>query len=114
MLRCKADELAVISRTTRSTEGFHGLLVQTLRLARVGDFGLWTTESIYGPWWVVSFCAGRRPVYTQHDEIMPPGLGIWPDAWLRPIRDDGSQFDESMLWKCGMPKPSLVAWSDRG
>lgn len=97
-MRCKPNELAVISRTNRWTREFDGLLVETLRLAKVGDFGMGSVDSDYGPWWVISFCAGCRPRYVRHNERIPATLGIWPDEWLRPIRDDGSLFDETMFW----------------
>lgn len=102
-LRCKPDELAVISRTTLATRAFDGLLVTTMRLCQVGDFGLHTTDSDFGPWWMVKF-AGQRPAYVKHNDRAPGNVGLWPDAWLRPIRNDGSEFDETMFWPCGMPK----------
>ena len=104
-LRCKPNELAVISRSTPATRAFDGLLVTTMRLTRVGDFGLGTTDSNFGPWWVVKFMPGQRPQYIKHnDRMTDDDTGLWPDAWLRPIRHDGSRFDETMFWKCGSPK----------
>lgn len=98
-MRCKPDELAVISYTPEPSP-FNGLLVQTIRLAKDGDFGMHydPRATKFGPFWIVSFAAGRRPPYPKHDGNMPSTLGVWPDAWLRPIRDDGSLFDETMFW----------------
>lgn len=86
----------MISRTGRLTQEFAGLLVTTLQTLREGDFGMTLTQSKLQPYWVVSFMAGRRPAYPRGN--FPATLGIWPDAWLRPIRDDGSLFDETMFW----------------
>lgn len=97
-LRCRPNDLCVISRTTSVTRAFDGLLVETMRLTRIGDFGLSTTESDFGPWWVVKFMSGQRPAYIKHNDRAPGDIGLWPDAWLRPIRDDGSLFDETMFW----------------
>jgi hypothetical protein len=100
MLRCKENELAVISYTPVEMADFHGLFVTTLRLAADGDFGLShnPTKSKHDPYWIVSFQSGRRPKYLKHNDYMPSTLGVWPDKWLRPIRDDGSLFDETMFW----------------
>ena len=97
-MRCKPNDLAVISRTSTETREFQGLLVDVLRLVTDGDFGMTSKNTKYGPFWVVSFCSGRRPTYPHNDHKLPPTLGVWPDAWLRPIRNDGSRFDESMFW----------------
>lgn len=98
-MRCKPDELCVISCTTPATREFSGLLVKTIRLGKAGDFDIEHVRSRYGPWWIVSFCAGHRPRYLNHNENFPTSMGVWPDAWLRPIRHDGSQFDESMFFE---------------
>lgn len=106
-MRCKQGELAVISYTT--LPDFAGLFVTTVRLAQNGDFGLnWSAPHRLGEFWVVTFAAGRRPKYAHHDHCLPPTLGVWPDAWLRPIRDDGSLFDETMFWKCGTAKNNTL------
>ncbi len=98
-LRCKPNELAVISYTPIDMVDFHGLFVTTVRLAKDGDFGMHhdETKSKYAPYWIISFNNGR-PQYLQHNENLPSTLGVWPDKWLRPIRDDGSLFDETMFW----------------
>lgn len=106
-LRCKPNELAVISYIPDdSVLAFKGRFVTVVRLAVEGEFGIGNTNA-YGPLWVIAF-NGQRPKYPMHDEHIPPTMGLWPDAWLRPIRDDRSQFDETMLWKCGMPKLTVT------
>jgi hypothetical protein len=96
-MRCKPNELCVISYIPHAALiAFKGRFVTTVRRAQEGDFN---TENVnhFGPAWIVGF-SSPRPEYLDHNHKMPPTIGIWPDAWLRPIRDDGSQFDESMFW----------------
>jgi hypothetical protein len=95
-MRCKPNELAVISRTSKDTRDFHGRFIKTVRLAQQGDFDIGNVN-VYGPCWVVAFNS-QRPKYPAHDHHLPATIGLWPDAWLRPIRDDGSLFDETMFW----------------
>lgn len=104
MLRCKPNELAAISRTNQWTRQFDGLHVTTIRLARVGDFGLSIRQigiEQFGPIWIVAF-SNSRPRFPAHDEKIPMCEGIWPDAWLRPIRDN-DKVDETLIL-VGLPK----------
>lgn len=96
MPRCKRNELCVVSYAPRKLKDFRGLLVTTLRMAVSGDFGLTPATEDLKPWWVISFMAGRRPEYLRHNEKIPATLGVWPDRWLRPIRD-GDETDETLI-----------------
>lgn len=91
-MNCKPGDLAVI---VRSADGAAvGRIVEVL----MGD----GSHSEFGHIWRVK--SRGKGVVTIHGTLAV--FFHMPDAWLRPIRDDGGQ-DETLVWK-DVPLPSIT------
>ena len=95
-MNCKPGDLAYVIRSAAGNEGKPVQVINADVFELPGDLGL----ARYGHLWRVRSGLPFNSLLT----IAPGEEFVFPDAWLRPIRDPGNDArDETLEW---LPVPS--------